>query len=274
MIVPISKSLIGCRVFIRETKSSVSNGMVGVVSFDGPDGLYVYVPSFGEDYSVSLVEEVGDADLLALCRDQILSRMSSDHWFAVASEVTGAKVRADLIDGCYNRDIGSDWTLERFDVSVLEMLSMLMLDANRSGSAFPADRKAPNGLMSDFDLSDVSQIARVAHIMATEKGFWEGDKMNMGEKLMLVVSELSEALEADRASRRASVKAFVDDVMSDVGYEQAFKSHVKDSFEDELADAVIRIFDLSEHLGIDIRWHICAKMKFNSLRPHKHGKNY
>lgn len=49
---------------------------------------------------------------------------------------------------------------------------------------------------------------------------------------------------------------------------------VKDTLEDELADALIRLLDLTAHLGIDIERHIELKMQYNALRPYKHGKKY
>jgi NTP pyrophosphatase (non-canonical NTP hydrolase) len=49
---------------------------------------------------------------------------------------------------------------------------------------------------------------------------------------------------------------------------------VKDTFEDEIADTVIRLLDLSEGLGIDIEKHIRLKLEYNKTRPHKHGKKY
>jgi NTP pyrophosphatase (non-canonical NTP hydrolase) len=49
---------------------------------------------------------------------------------------------------------------------------------------------------------------------------------------------------------------------------------VKDTFEDELADAAIRIFDLAHSKGIDLQKHIEAKMRYNATREHMHGKKY
>lgn len=43
---------------------------------------------------------------------------------------------------------------------------------------------------------------------------------------------------------------------------------------DELADIMIRVMDLAAFKGIDLEKHIDLKMKYNSLRPHKHGKKY
>lgn len=94
---------------------------------------------------------------------------------------------------------------------------------------------------------------------------------NIGEQLMLIVSELSEALEAYRVGRRfdrKNIEALTSDDPA------VFKACIKDTFEDELADATIRILDLAGYLGINLEAHILAKMKYNESRPHKHGKNY
>ena len=53
-----------------------------------------------------------------------------------------------------------------------------------------------------------------------------------------------------------------------------FEALVKDSVEDEIADAFIRLFDLCGFYGIDIEAHIKAKMAYNATRPAKHGKKY
>jgi len=40
-----------------------------------------------------------------------------------------------------------------------------------------------------------------------------------------------------------------------------------------MADIVIRVMDLCAFKGIDLESHIKAKMRYNSLREYKHGKN-
>ena len=66
-------------------------------------------------------------------------------------------------------------------------------------------------------------------------------------KLMLVTSEIGEASEAVR------------------------KNDI-DNFEEELADAVIRIFDICGTMDIDLEAEISLKMKINEQRPIRHGK--
>jgi NTP pyrophosphatase (non-canonical NTP hydrolase) len=93
---------------------------------------------------------------------------------------------------------------------------------------------------------------------------------NLGEQLMLIVSEISEALEADRRDRWASL----DKYLAGSRTRDDFTRYLKDTVEDELADAVIRIADLAGYLEINLEEHIKAKMKYNQGRPHKHGKLY
>ena len=77
---------------------------------------------------------------------------------------------------------------------------------------------------------------------------------------MLTVSELAEALEADRKNKRADLSAFFDKEPCEIfPFREKFEVHVKDTFEDELADATIRLLDLSTALGIDLEMHVLLK---------------
>lgn len=127
---------------------------------------------------------------------------------------------------------------------------------------------------------NIKEVSKEIYDNNVAKGFWN-EKRNVGEMLMLVVSELAEALEADRKNLGPIKKPEISDRTKaaiegtpDEHYQSYFKSHIKDTFEDELADAVIRLFDITHGLGIDLEWHIAAKMRYNKLRPHKHGKAY
>jgi NTP pyrophosphatase (non-canonical NTP hydrolase) len=123
---------------------------------------------------------------------------------------------------------------------------------------------------------NIKEISKEIYQNNVEKGFWDKPR-NTGEMLMLVVSELSEALEADRKERYSQPGLSLQnglELLTNDKYAESFKSLIKDSFEDEIADAVIRLFDISVGLGIDLEWHIKAKMRYNSTRPHKHGKSY
>lgn len=73
----------------------------------------------------------------------------------------------------------------------------------------------------------------------------------LASKLMLVSSELGEALETLR----------------DTGADD-----LDPNFREELADAVIRLFDLSGQVNSPVGDEIMKKMKVNETRPHKHGR--
>lgn len=121
---------------------------------------------------------------------------------------------------------------------------------------------------------NINETAKAIHSINVDKGFWEKPR-NKGELLMLVVSELSEALEADRKSHYSSNRlSEITALASDEDFNIEFSNHIKDTFEDEIADAVIRLFDMSAGLGIDLESHIEAKLRYNANRPKMHGKKY
>lgn len=93
---------------------------------------------------------------------------------------------------------------------------------------------------------------------AVDHGWWEDPTPNIPEKLMLIVSEVAEALEDYRAGL----------AVDEVGIEDSGKPV---GFPVELADAVIRIMDLSEHLGINLDAVIRLKAAYNNTREYRHG---
>jgi len=105
-----------------------------------------------------------------------------------------------------------------------------------------------------------------------EKGF-NNPNYNIGELLMLITSELGEALESHRKGKFSNWESFDLDI-SKIEESKAFETHIKDTFEDEIADAVIRLFDLSARLNIDLEKQINAKVRYNKTRPYLHGKKY
>lgn len=110
------------------------------------------------------------------------------------------------------------------------------------------------------------------------KGFHNLDvKPNVGERLMLVVSELGEALEADRTGKKCDpvqLAWFYSTTDESHALDEHFPEHIKNTFEDEIADSIIRLLDTAALLGIDIEGHILAKLCYNQTRPYKHGKQY
>lgn len=126
-------------------------------------------------------------------------------------------------------------------------------------------------------MKNLTELRDKIHDNSRQKGFWD-EPRNIGEALMLIVTELSEALESHRKTGAIKhLDVMVKKAMNEME-EDEFKEHfaimVKDSFEDEMADSIIRILDLCGGLDIDIEWHIVAKMKYNDSRTRLHGKKY
>jgi NTP pyrophosphatase (non-canonical NTP hydrolase) len=102
----------------------------------------------------------------------------------------------------------------------------------------------------------LNQVATECYGISAVHGFHTPELDRFSEKIALAHSELSEALEADRIGDPASDKIRTS------------------SRAEELADAVIRIFDMAVMAGIDIGEAISLKMEYNKLRPLRHGKDY
>lgn len=185
---------------------------------------------------------------------------------------------------------------------------------------------------------ELNELRDRAYKTACDNGFHEEELSNR-HFLMLVITELSEAVEADRKGRYCDINHCTKAINvctgknSPIYFYSHFNEYIKDSVGDELADAAIRLLDLAglrdievqrietmeaayvslfksmpfpkciydivlnitkherpihscinislasifalaESRGIDLIWHINKKMKYNELRPNKHGKLY
>lgn len=87
-----------------------------------------------------------------------------------------------------------------------------------------------------------------AYRTACEHGFHD-EKLSVEHMLMLVITEISEAVEADRRNIHANLAGF--EKCIGLTYEDRFKNYVKESVDDELADVCIRLYDLCGALGIE-----------------------
>ncbi len=97
---------------------------------------------------------------------------------------------------------------------------------------------------------NLNELSKRAHQNAVSHGFWDGQKTTREHCLMLIVTEISEMVEADRHDKHADLALF-DYAIKDGEFNDAFKLHVKDSVEDECADIAIRLLDMSGAMGID-----------------------
>ena len=101
------------------------------------------------------------------------------------------------------------------------------------------------------------------HKLAYDAGWWDLEKLpglktldpDVPKRLMLIVSELAEAMEADRK-----------------GLSDSHLTH-REGVEVELADAVIRIFDLCGAMSLDLGGAIVEKLEYNKQRADHKPEN-
>ena len=166
--------------------------------------------------------------------------------------------------------------------------------------------------------------------VATAHG-WHEQPISNEQYCGLIMTEMAEAVEADRNGRRADLETFNHKMTtldgSDECFKEMYKRYIKGSIEEKFADVVIRVldmaqevhgekmrwlgyypfgqvyiesksfienawyfirevlnwgtmnisdcvsfmFDWSQDLGIDLWQNIEWKMRYNELRPYKHG---
>lgn len=132
--------------------------------------------------------------------------------------------------------------------------------------------------------TNFNEIAKTINDNMRAKGFWDKER-NLGEALMLVNTELCEGLEAVRGGKYSKMGEYLQGaVMIDEGQAPVevknqkkvllFETTVKDTFEDEIADAFIRLLDLAGGYNIDLDTHIQEKTTYNLSRARLHGKSF
>lgn len=119
-------------------------------------------------------------------------------------------------------------------------------------------------------------LASAAHKINVKNGFYE-EPRELGTRIALIHSEVSEMLQADRKLRYCAhpqVAKEILEIEDDETFKRAYESQIKDKFEQEAAGTIIRVLDVAAYLKIDIHHYVLAELRYNSLRGHKHGAQY
>lgn len=112
-------------------------------------------------------------------------------------------------------------------------------------------------------ISTLRSLQKYIHAVNTKAGWWTDlntganlvGKRNRGEMLMLIVTEIAEAMEGERKDQ--------------------FDDHLphRKMAEVELADAMLRLLDYAEAHGYDIAGAMDEKMRYNALRADHKPEN-
>lgn len=127
---------------------------------------------------------------------------------------------------------------------------------------------------------NIKELVEKAHANAQAHGFYD-EKTEIGTKIALIHSELSEALEEERSGKPqlyyncvdgTVCRKFTDGSCNDE--ECDIMNPKPEGIASELADVVIRVADLCGYLDIDLEKIIVEKMAYNESRPYKHGRAF
>lgn len=130
-----------------------------------------------------------------------------------------------------------------------------------------------NGLLAEVSCG-LNSLSKKIFLRNKEKWNYP-DNRNIGEVLCLLHSEISEALEADRKDKYCSEISIEDlcEIPDNAFFTHAYKEDVKGTFEEEMADTLIRLLDLCGSKNIDIESHVKAKLRYNFMNG-TNGKKY
>ena len=190
--------------------------------------------------------------------------MSEKHKYPVENDnecpACGVGARADGYGFCEQclDELPKDATPAQQARDVVDMTAEIAIRDLEIASLRKAVRRLDNHMRGASIAWAADVMQTICHGAAAYAGWWQhpetGEPVQnspycFSNKLMLIVSEVSEAMEGDR-------KNLMDD-----------KLPHRPMREVELADAVIRIFDLAGAYDMDLGGAIQEKLTFNAQRP-------
>lgn len=137
-----------------------------------------------------------------------------------------------------------NYNLTDNDVNTVNNLSVIIHENNKKAGWY-TDLKYGDKMQS---LMNMGHSAAQSELILKALGITKDKQLNVGEKLMLIVSEVAEAMEGDR-------KNLPDD-----------KLPHRRMIEVELADAMIRIHDLAGKMFLDLGGAMKEKIEYNFTR--------
>ena len=109
---------------------------------------------------------------------------------------------------------------------------------------------------------NLNELRDEAYSIAKANG-WHEEEYSDSHFLMLIITEIAEAVNSDRNNKRADIAKFkeiINDIPSGATlaehndwFRKAFENHVKNTVEDELSDIVIRCLDLAGLRDFDLK---------------------
>ena len=118
----------------------------------------------------------------------------------------------------------------------------------------------------------LNELAKEVHEIAVSKGFWDKER-NLSEVLLLIISEVVEALEEYRDGRPLTKIEYE----SKEGVRSRYQSSISEKpvgFPTEVADTFIRMLDMCAAYNIDIDKAVREKIEYNKIRGPLHGKMF
>lgn len=134
-------------------------------------------------------------------------------------------------------------------------------------------------------MTTLTTLAKSIFNANAAKGFWDRERP-LTETTMLIITELAEAVEEERAGRAGvwyndgegdwhadTVHVAADGLVYDE--ERHLEHPLKpEGIDVELIDALIRLLDLLGSRDVDVDELLRQKLAFNASRPARHGKAY
>jgi hypothetical protein len=101
-------------------------------------------------------------------------------------------------------------------------------------------------------------LIKLVHAYSRKDGFWSTNP-DTEDLVVRIANELFFALEAEDSGKMANL----DKYDKGIAYGDCFETYIKDTFEDKLADAFIRLLDLCGSRGIDLERFVNIKLEYN-----------